>query len=455
MAGLEVMDGLSACPAMLRAVERSFNSVVGWRRITASQGESMPNDEFASISLTDPALYDDPWAYYAWLRDEHPVWFDANTNMYAISRHADVIEVSRNTEHFISGLGVRPVNAVPLSIVSMDDPEHTRQRRLLSRGFTPRQVRKMTEHVRELTNEVIDEVEGSGEIDFVGDLAMHVPLMVISELLGIDPSMRRTLYQWSDQMIGAEAAGPDDVEALMAGAEAFEGYTSHIAGLIEARRADPGEDLISILTAAYDAGELKYEEGHLQNYEGGETVSDLSSDELLMFCVLLMVAGNETTRNAIAGGMRAFSQNPDQRDLLIANPDLIDSAVEEIVRFTSPVMNFTRTVAKPITLHGVDLVEGDVVFMLYQSANRDDRVFDNPEEFRIDRNPNPHVAFGFGTHYCMASNLARMEIKVVFEELFRRLPDITLSDPHGPIDRSPSAFVAGIHSLPATFTPVG
>lgn len=212
--------------------------------------------------------------------------------------------------------------------------------------------------------------------------------------------------------------------------------------------------MISILTAAYDAGDLKYEEGHLDNYNPREDVSDLTGDELLMFCVLLMVAGNETTRNAIAGGLRAFSQNPEQREKLIAHPELMDSAVEEILRITSPVLNFTRTVIKPIEMHGVQLKEDDVVYLLYQSANRDDRVFEAPDEFRIDRNPNPHVAFGFGTHFCMGANLARMEIKVVFEELFRRLPDISLVDPFGPVDRSPSAFVAGIHSMPATFTAV-
>jgi cholest-4-en-3-one 26-monooxygenase len=410
---------------------------------------------FETTDLTDPSVYDDPWAFYAWLRNNHPVWLDERTGLFAISRHADVMEISRDVEHFSAAQGVRPVSPVPLSIVSMDDPEHARQRRLLSRGFTPRQVRSMTDHVRELTNSVIDEVEDSGEIDFVGDLAMHVPLMVISELLGLDPGMRRTLYEWSDAMIGGEGCDAADDPIMVRATDAFVQYTTLITEIIEQRRADPRDDMISILTSAYDEGELSYDDGHKASYDSESRLSsDLSNDELLMFCVLLMVAGNETTRNAIAGGLRAFTQFPSERHKLVANPELIDSAVEEIVRFTTPVLNFTRTCVSPVTVSGVDLVPGDRVLLLYQCANRDADVFGDPDVFRIDRDPNPHLAFGFGPHYCMGANLARMEIKVVFEELFRRLPDIAVIDPDALPDRSPSAFVAGIHHLPARFTPV-
>ena len=417
--------------------------------------------DFASTDLTDPTLYDDPWAFYAWLRAEHPVWFDDRSGLYAVSRHADVVTASRDSTYFSSAAGVRPVNLVPLSIVSMDDPEHARQRRVLSKGFTPRQVRSMTDHVRELTNQVIDEVEASGEIDFVSDLAMHVPLIVISELLGIDPGMRNALYDWSDAMIGGEATAGAPGPATDRAAIAFVEYTTLIGELIAERRTDPRGDLISVLTAAYDSGELAYDDATKARYEDaqasaeGADVSDLTNDELMMFCVLLMVAGNETTRNAIAGGLRAFSQFPGERDRLVQDPSLIDGAVEEILRWTSPVLNFTRTVTEPVTLGGVELSAGDQVLLLYQSANRDESVFEDPDTFRIDRSPNPHIAFGFGSHFCMGANLARMEIKVVFEELFRRLPDIAATDPTGPVDRSASAFVAGIHRLPARFTPVG
>ena len=414
-----------------------------------------PADSFETQSLADPTLYDDPWEFYAWLRRDHPVWFDADTELYAVSRHADVQKVSQDAEHFSAAQGVRPINMVPLSIVSMDDPEHTRQRRLLSRGFTPRQVRTMTDHVRELTNSVIDDVQSSGEIDFVADLAMHVPLMVISELLGIDPAMRQTLYQWSEDLVGGE--GQESGPGVENAAIAFGEYTGLVTELIEKRRTSPSDDLLSILTAAYDEGALTYDDATKERYqsvEASELTNDLNNDELLMFCVLLMVAGNETTRNAIAGGLRAFSLFPAEKQKLIDDPSLIDTAVEEIIRWTSPVLNFVRTVVSPVTLGGVDLVAGDRVMMLYQSANRDDTAFDDPDVFQVDRFPNPHLAFGSGTHFCMGANLARMEIKVVFEELFRRLPDIEVIEPTALPARQASAFVAAMKSLPARFTPV-
>ena len=411
--------------------------------------------DFAQADLTDPSLYDDPWEFYAWLRDHHPVWHDERTGMYAISRHADVVEVSRDAASFSSAKGVRPVNLVPLSIVSMDDPEHTRQRRILSRGLTPRQVRTMTDHVRELTNSVIDEVAATGEIDFVSDLAAHVPLIVISELLGLDPAIRGSLYEWSEGMIAGEAATDEDVAAIERAGLAFGEYTALVSKVLDERREDPRDDMLSILAQAYDAGELTYDDEIRGNYDTTDrVVNDLSNDELLMFCVLLMVAGNETTRNAIAGGLHAFTAFPEQRELLRARPELIDSAVDEIVRWTSPVLNFLRTVTKPITLSGVELKPGDRVLLMYQSANRDEDAFEAPDEFRIDRNPNPHVGFGIGPHYCLGANLARMEIKVVFEELFRRLPDIQVVDPTALPERNPSAFVAAINRMPARFTPV-
>jgi cytochrome P450 family 142 subfamily A polypeptide 1 len=408
---------------------------------------------FESVGLDDPALYDDPWEFYRWLRRDHPVWYDERTGLYAVSRHADVQRVSQDADHFSAAAGVRPINLVPLSIVSMDDPEHTRQRRLLSRGLTPRQVRSMTDHVRELANAVIDGVEETGEIDFVRDLAMHIPLIVICELLGIDPGLRHDLFRWSEALIAGDGVTDFTSDRAQRAGQAFAEYTAFISEQIDARRSDPGEDMLSILTSAYDDGTLTYDDATKEQF--GETVgpAELTNDELLMFCVLLMVAGNETTRNAIAGGLHAFTVFPEARGQLRDDPSLIDLAVEEILRWTTPVLNFTRTVAKPTTLGGTELMPGDQVIMLYQSANRDEAAFDDPDLFRIDRSPNPHLAFGSGTHYCMGANLARMEIRVVFEELFRRLPDIHAVSADPP-PREPSAFVAAINSVPARFTPV-
>ena len=400
--------------------------------------------------LSDPALYNDPWDFYAWLRQEHPVWWNEPSGCFAISRHADVLEVSRTPQRYSSARGVRPVDIVPLSIVSMDDPEHARQRRILSRGFTPGQVRRLVPHIRDLTGEVLDRVQGFGRIDFVEDLAKQVPLVVIAELLGLDPALCPQLGRWSDAMIVADGR-TDPADPVVAGAaQAFADYTGLVQQVIEQRRDDPRDDLLSVLTQAYDEGALDYDEEIKALYG----TADLSNDELMMFCALLMVAGNETTRNAIAGGLRAFTLFPEERERLLAQPELIDLAVEEIVRFTSPVLNFARTVTEAHTLHDVDLVPGDKVLLLYQSANRDEDAFEAPDRFRIDRDPNPHLAFGFGPHYCLGANLARAEIKVVYEELFRRFPDIVALDPAAPPDRAESTLVLGMHHLPAAFTPI-
>jgi cytochrome P450 len=220
--------------------------------------------------------------------------------------------------------------------------------------------------------------------------------------------------------------------------------------LIEARRGSTqATDLISILTNAKEHGALAL--GGMA--EGQENLDEMSSDELLLFLALLVVAGNETTRNAITGGLLAFSLFPDQKEKLLANPDLVDLAVDEIVRYVSPVMSFSRTITETHDYKGHRFEAGQKVFMLYQSANRDAAVFDDPDEFRIDRDPNPHLGFGIGTHFCLGANLARAELKVVFTELFRRLADIRVPD-DAPLDRGSSTLVIAIQHLPAVFTPV-
>lgn len=355
--------------------------------------------------------------------------------------------VSRHPELYCSKHGVRPRHATPLSILTMDDPEHQQQRSIINRGFTPRQVRRLAPHIREITDEILDEIQGRGEIDFVTDFAIHVPLIVIAELMGLDPSMRKQLHRWSDDMMAGEGRGPDDPSSQHSAQAAME-FVEYLLPLIEERRANPREDLISILTGAFDEGTLDTGSATTLEQSG-----ELESDDLLLFLIALLVAGNETTRNAISGGLAAFSRFPEERERLIANPELIDTAVEEIVRYVSPVLSFSRTVTADHELCGKRLKEGDTVLMLYQSANRDALVFDDPDTFRIDRNPNPHLAFGFGPHYCLGANLARLEIKIVFEELFARLRDIRVADPAA-LRRADNALVIAIEQLPAVFTPV-
>lgn len=403
------------------------------------------------IDILDPVLYNDPWETYRWLRDEAPLYRDEANDLWVVSRHEDVSHVSRHDELYSAAQGVRPRIAAPMSIISMDDPEHTRQRRIVSKGFTPRKVRELTEHMREITSQVLDEIESKGEIDFVSDFAIHVPLIVLAELMGLDPGMRLQLQEWSDAMMAGDSHVDPDDPVLQRSAQAFGEFAEHVTELIEARRANPTDDLIGVLTGAFDAGELERE------WDGPTDPlhEDLADDELLMFLVLLLVAGNETTRNAITGGLLAFSRFPEEREKLVADPGLIDQAVEEIVRYTSPVLSFHRTVTEDHTYQGVDLKAGDRILMLYQSANRDERVFEDPDRFFIDRDPNPHLGFGIGTHYCFGANLARAEIKVVYGELFKRLRDIRVPDPDAAVQRMRSTLVLGIESLPAVFTPVG
>ncbi len=407
----------------------------------------------APIDSCDPALYDDPWETYRWLRTNAPVYRDEKNGVWVISRYQDVFDISRDPELYCSSQGVRPKLDVPLSLISEDDPEHTRQRRMINRGFTPRRVRELMPHVRELSNQLIDEIEARGEVDFVEDVAIHVPLIVISELMGLDPDTRMKMYRWSDDMMAGDGRDPDD-PVLERAAVAFVEYSAMCAELIAERRARPTDDLISLLTQRFDTGDLGKEDGF--TFEGealeGEPMAD---DELNLFLTVLVIAGNETTRNAITGGMLGLSLFPDERQRLLDNLDdeaFVDLAVDELIRWTSPVISFTRTVTRPHELHGETLHEGDKVLLLYQSANRDETVFERADELVLDRNPNPHLAFGIGPHYCLGANLARLEVKVVFQELFRRLPDLRVPA-GGRRTRSDSTLVIGLQHLPASFTP--
>jgi cholest-4-en-3-one 26-monooxygenase len=415
---------------------------------TKSPSPKSPTPPF-EIDVLDPRFYDDPWEGYRWLRANAPLWWDPRNELWVVSRHEDLSHISRNQELYSAAQGVRPKLDVPMSIISMDDPEHTRQRRLINKGFTPRTVRQLSDHMREITNEIIDEVASSGEIDFVEDIAIHVPLIVIAELMGLDPGQRQKLYAWSDAMMAGDGHTDPDDPVLHEAATAFGEYATLCLELIEKRRQDGStDDIIGILTNAYDQGQLERPEDAVQ----ADPEDELSSDDLLMFLTLLVVAGNETTRNALTGGLVAFTRFPEERQKLLDQPDLIDLAVEEIVRYVSPVLSFTRTVTEDHTYNGVELKAGQQVFLLYQSANRDEDVFDEPDLFRVDRDPNPHLAFGIGTHYCLGANLARAEIKVVYEELFKRLRDIRAAEPDT-LSRGDSTLVLALQHLPAVFTP--
>ena len=445
---------------------------------SADDGLAADHD-FSQTDFCDPRVFDDPGELYAWLRAQPTLVRDEANNLWVAARHEDVFTVSRDPDTYCNRYGVRPVIAGDMSIITLDGEEHIRTRRMINQGFTPRRVRELIPHVRQLTNEIIDQMTervqsqatqtaepSSGDetvtVDFVQDFAIHVPLIIICELMGLDPQQRLSMYSWSDAMMAGDGHSEADDPVLHAAAEAFGEYAMMCLDLIAERRADPKDDIISILTQAFDAGDLAREHKALQGVtkeelEERDNYSSLNDDELLAFLAVLLVAGNETTRNAISGGLVALSKFPEQKQLMIDNlwdDEFMDRAIDELIRYVSPVLSFIRTVTHDHTYRGTDLVEGDRVLMLYASANRDDTVFDRPDELDFSREENPHLAFGIGPHFCLGANLARMEVKTVFQELLSRLPDISVPDELTP-GRGNSTLVIALEDIPASYSPTG
>ncbi|MGZ6997907.1 MAG: cytochrome P450 [Acidimicrobiia bacterium] len=417
-----------------------------------------PPRELDAFDFCDPKLFDDPWSVYRELRGAGPLHRDEHNELWVAGRHEDVFHFSRHPELYCNRFGVRPVVAGDMSIITLDGEEHVRQRRLVNPGFTPRRVRELIPHIQELSQQLIDDIAAQGSLDFVEDFAIHVPLIIICEMLGLDPEQRMKMYRWSDDMMAGDGHSAADSPELHAAATAFGEYATMCIELIAERRARPtSDDLIGLLTQAFDNGELTKEHKAIAGVSEERLAeilaerSQLTDDELLAFLTILLVAGNETTRNAISGGLLALSLFPDEKRRLaerVDDDEFVDAAVEEILRYVSPVLGFIRTVTEDHVYKGTELRAGDRILMLYQSANRDERVFDRPDELILDRTPNPHLAFGIGPHYCLGSNLARTELKVVFQELFRRLPDITVPD-GVPLRRGASTLVLALQHLPA------
>jgi len=419
--------------------------------------------DLAETDFTDPRVFDDPYELFAWLRDQESLHYDTLNDLYIAARHEDVFTLSRDEQTYCSRFGVRPKIAGDMSIITLDGDEHVRQRRLINKGFTPRRVRELIPHVRELTNQIVDEMEAKaaeGDVEFVSDFAMHIPLIIICEMMGLDPQHRLSMYGWSDAMMDGDGHVEADSPQLHAAAEAFGEFAVMALDLIATRRENPEDDLISILTQAFDEGGLTKEYKATQGLDD-EMLAKMAAevriqdDELLAFLTVLMVAGNETTRNALTGGLLALSRFPEQKKLLLDNlddPAFMEIAVDEIVRYVTPVLGFIRTVTVDHTYRCTPLKEGDRVLMLYGSANRDERVFVEPDTLDLTRSPNPHLAFGIGPHFCLGANLARMEITTVFQELLSRLPDIAVPADAVP-SRGDSTLVLALNHLPATFTP--
>lgn len=394
-----------------------------------------------------------------WIRENKPVYWSEKTGSYIISRYEDVVHVSKNHELFCSGEGVIPGKLSPkIGLIDEDEPRHTEMRSLINRGFTPRMVRQWEEIFQQITNEAIDTIAAKGECDFVKDIAVPLPLLLIAEMIGIRKEDRDRFHQWSDAMISA-VGNLDQPEVVAASGKAAMEYMTYITEIIEDRRKEPKEDLISILVQAKDDGFLIEHEGNDSATEqafaqaGSEKADEhrsMNNDELIKMSILLMVAGNETTRNGLSGGMQLLIENPEARQRLIDDPSLIPAAIEEMLRLVSPVLSFQRTATQDTEIRGVAIKQGERVLMLYGSANRDVEQFENPDVFDIDRNPH-HLAFGIGNHFCMGANLARMEMRVALAELLKRTPDMRYAA-EGP-EFGESALVRNVKHMYLQFTP--
>jgi len=403
--------------------------------------------DISGVSLDDINLLDSkvfaqrvPHEWFAYLRQHAPVsWHDEEDGpgFWAVTTLAEATQVNRDYEHFSSArkatylwdLAEDDLAAQQMVMLNMDPPLHTRYRRLVNKGFTPRMVNQLHERIHVATDDIIDSVIEQGSADFVTDIAAELPLVVIAELLGVPNEDRHRMFDWSNRMIGS-----DDPEyqtageaAQMASMELY-AYASELFGK---KRADPHDDLMSVLTQVEIEGE------------------QLSSFELELFFLLLTVAGNETTRNLISGAMATFFENPDQWQKLRDDRSLLPDAVEEMLRYVTPVMNFRRQTTSAFELGGQKIEADSKVVFFHISANRDELAFENPQTFDITRNPNPHMAFGAGgPHFCLGANLARMEIRVMFEHLLDRMPDMELS---GEVQRLQSAFISGVKHIPISF----
>jgi cytochrome P450 len=390
-------------------------------------GEANPLVE----ALDDEALYSgDPFPLYERLRREAPVAWNARTGYWAVSRHADVVAVSKDSERFCSGQGILTFEIgveypTPPTMMHTDPPEHTRYRRLVQPGFAPSVIRALEPAVRARAVGLVAALEPGGVVDFVPQVSVPFPLMIISELLGVGDDWTR-FFQWSEASIpGASDLSPEERALLMAEMQEY------LLEMTRARRGDARDDLVSVLANIEIDGE------------------NLTDPELVMFLNQLLVAGNETTRNMISGGMWAFAQYPEQWQRLVDDRALIPSAVEEWLRWTTSVIAFMRTATVATEVGGTAIAAGDPLLLLYASANRDEAEFGpTADQFDIGRTPNHHVAFGFGAHFCIGAALARLEGRALLDALLDRFTSVT---PAGEIERTPSSIIAGVRSAPLRF----
>jgi len=386
------------------------------------------------LNLLDGAWYaENPHEVWSWMRREAPVYYDEAADVWGLTRYDDVYAAEKDPVTFSSRRAPRPHGQPLPMMISMDNPDHQHRRALVNRGFSPRRVAELEPAVAGLCRRIVDRANESGSCDFVWDVAAPLPLMVIADLLGFDQEVHDDLLRWSDHLLRATTLDPSQ-EVMQAGFEAMMAFRALQLAVIGERRAHPRDDLISTLcTAEVD--------GHR-----------LDDESIVNETLLILIGGDETTRHVLSGGMLALLEHPDELEALRSDPGRLPVAVEELLRWVSPVKNMARTLTRDLELRGQYLHEGDQVLLFYPSANRDEAVFDRPGELDIGRAPNPHLAFGFGTHFCLGASLARLELRMMFREVLTRWPDLCLV-PGAALAWRPSNFVSGLESLPVRFTP--
>jgi cytochrome P450 family 142 subfamily A polypeptide 1 len=384
----------------------------------------------APLNILDPHLYaGDPRPAYRWLRDTAPVYWDPVNRIWGISRHGDVLSVERDTARYSSARGSRPLIEMNASMINRDDPRHQQQRKLVSRRFSPRAVRRHGERVRQIAAGLISAAAAKGTAEVVSEIAAPLPAMVVAELLGFDRAFWPKCREWSERTMGAAGFRDDDPRQPSGSPEAIAEFAAAFCELVEARRRDPRDDLVSAWVHGVVDGEA------------------LDLPEIIQEGLLLLDGGAETTRSVIGQTVWNLARFPDQRRILMADPSVIAATgVEEFIRYATPILNMRRTVTADHEVRGQHLREGDQVLLMYGAANTDDRQFDEPDRFDVTRRHNHHVAFGFGTHFCLGANLARLELRILFEELLRAAPDFRLAPGPEP-EFAPGYFTRTLREL--------
>jgi cytochrome P450 len=380
------------------------------------------------VDLVDPEFYRSGAMHdaFTWMRAHEPVYRDEANQLWAVTRHADLLDVERRAEVFVSGRGYRRYwEPTENNMIASDDPQHQQQRRLVSRGFTPKAVRRHEGLIRAIVDELLDHAEAEGHIEVVDELAGQLPARMTAALLGFPEQRWRDLKTWSERLMRLDTAPEDpkiDLDVMAACME----FNEVLVETAAERGACPADDLVSTWAGEYDHDRMFNETG------------------------LFIAGGAETTRTVIAHGLRTFCDHPDQWELLADQPHLVPSAVDELIRWVTPLNNFFRTAVRDDAIGDQPVAEGDRVILLYPSANRDEAVFDDPFRFDVTRRPNPHVAFGYGTHFCIGANFAKYELGILFGEMTRRFTGLEpLSEP----DVEPNIFARAVRSFDLALTP--